>query len=208
MQIKVQQSVGSLCVSVFFVFVVHPLTNGLEFCSAGAARPGSSCNELSLICMLVHGMLDFSHADPKAPSALPGTAPQWCSAYLYVQSIFSCDLLQDRIPGPAHVPMTEEQQKMDEMMAKMKASGMGGKLYDKDALKAQMEALQAQADDGDFGEVHLKEQEQPQQQGAGGTGEQLLEQAKETATSVMSKVKGLWGRLAGGGSTQPGKGEL
>jgi len=119
-------------------------------------------------------------------------------------------LPEDRAPGPAHVPMTEEQQKMDEMMAKMKASGLGGKLYDKDALKAQMEALQEQADDGDFGEVHLKEQEQQQQQqqGAGGTGEQLLQQAKETATSVVNKVKGLWGRLAGGGSAQAGEGEL
>jgi hypothetical protein len=103
--------------------------------------------------------------------------------------------------------MTEEEQKMDEMMAKMKASGLGGKLYDKDALKAQMEALQQQADEGEFDEVHLKEvPQQQQEQAGGGAGEQLLQQAKETATNVINKVKGLWANWAGGSST--GKGEL
>jgi hypothetical protein len=43
--------------------------------------------------------------------------------------LFRC--LQDRAPGPAHTPMSADEAEREQMMARMKAAGLGGQMYNR-----------------------------------------------------------------------------
>eukprot|EP00878_Enallax_costatus_P001617 GHUV01001768.1.p1 GENE.GHUV01001768.1~~GHUV01001768.1.p1 ORF type:complete len:313 (+),score=74.73 GHUV01001768.1:240-1178(+) len=115
-------------------------------------------------------------------------------------------VLKDRKPGPAHVPMSEEESKHEEMMAKMKAAGLSGQMYNRDDIMSQMEDLQAMADGGDIPEVPLREVEssdespvnkvvKPVTEAVAKAGEAVQEavgQAKEVAAAAVEKASGLF----------------
>jgi hypothetical protein len=45
-----------------------------------------------------------------------------------------------RAPGPAHEPLSATAQSQQEMMARLKASGMSGRMFDREAMMAQAQA--------------------------------------------------------------------
>lgn len=45
---------------------------------------------------------------------------------------------QGRAPGPAHVPMSADEAEREAMMARMKAAGLGGQMYNRDDIMSQV----------------------------------------------------------------------
>lgn len=95
-------------------------------------------------------------------------------------------------------------------MAKLAASGLGGQMYDRDSLKAQIEEMQGAADAGAFDSVKLSE---ARPGGAGGGAVEALKRgaaaaagrAAGAAAAARGWLGGLLTKLSGGGG---GRAEL
>jgi glutamyl/glutaminyl-tRNA synthetase len=92
--------------------------------------------------------------------------------------------------------MTEEEERMDSMMAAMKSAGMSGQMYNRANMQQQLEQMREQAEeDGEYQGVPLKEidklreeyvrREADKQAAAGGWQQKL----KDLGSSVADKVQ-------------------
>lgn len=106
---------------------------------------------------------------------------------------------QDRKPGPAHVPMSEEELQREQMMASMKAAGLGGQMYSREDMMNQLGGMGAGGLDG-FPDTSLvgddagpkgEEGLQAQVAKARETVEEVVGQAKEAAAAVVDKAGSL-----------------
>jgi hypothetical protein len=121
----------------------------------------------------------------------------------------------DRAPGPPHVPMSADEAEREAMMARMKAAGLGGKMYNRDDIMSQMDDLQGMADSGEFPEVPLREEAARTPSGAvvdavakaaevaqdvAGRAKEVVTQASEYATAAVGKagslLQGTLGKLS------------
>ena len=68
---------------------------------------------------------------------------------------------KDRAPGPEHEPLSETAQSQQELMARLKASGMSGRMFDRESMMAQaqgegVDVGELGADGGGFGQGDLE----------------------------------------------------
>ena len=68
---------------------------------------------------------------------------------------------KDRAPGPEHEPLSETAQSQQELMARLKASGMSGRMFDRESMMAQAQGEGVDvgglgADGGGFGQGDLE----------------------------------------------------
>ena len=95
--------------------------------------------------------------------------------------------MQDRQPGPQHVPISDDKLQAKQMMQRMKAAGMGGQMYNTEDLLEQMKG--APPEDGGMSEDEMLEaydrsqKGEPGLQGQGPDGGSAFDQAQ----SVLSK---------------------
>lgn len=107
----------------------------------------------------------------------------------------SFSALQDRKPGPAHIPMSEDELQREQMMASMKAAGLGGQMYSRDDMMSQlggMGDLDGMSDTplvGDeAGSAESAEGLQAHVAKAKETVQEAVGQAKEAAAAVVDKA--------------------
>jgi hypothetical protein len=92
--------------------------------------------------------------------------------------------------------MTEEEERMDSMMAAMKSAGLSGQMYNRDSMQQQLEQMrEAAEEDGEYQGVPLKEidklreeyvrREADKQASSGGWQQKL----KALGSSVADKVQ-------------------
>lgn len=120
-------------------------------------------------------------------------------------------VLQDRKPGPPHVPMSPDEAQREQMMASMKAAGLGGQMYSRDDIASQLENLKEMGEDGDIPKTPLHEVKdeaaEPSGEGlqaqvakARETVQEVVGQAKDAAAAVVDKagsfLKGSLGKLS------------
>lgn len=109
-------------------------------------------------------------------------------------------MLQDRKPGPPHVPMSPDEAQREQMMASMKAAGLGGQMYSRDDIASQLESLKEMGEDGDIPKTPLHEVKdgeaaEPSEEGlqaqvakARETVQEVVGQAKDAAAAVVDKA--------------------
>lgn len=97
---------------------------------------------------------------------------------------------KDRKLGPAHVPMSAEELQREQMMASMKAAGLGGQMFSRDDVMSQLGGLtgedtssQAEAKPASVAEGLQEKVAQVKE-----SVEEVVVQAKEAAAAVVDKA--------------------
>jgi hypothetical protein len=138
-------------------------------------------------------------------------------------------LPKDRPAGPRHEPMSERDASVAKMMRQLKASGMGGQMFDREALMKNKKALKGLAGGGDDEDEEEEEEEEWETEGGGGAGapggglggsgsavgaaaaqkvDEIASMAKETLGKGLGWIKGKVAGVAGGSAAGGSGGEL
>lgn len=123
-----------------------------------------------------------------------------------------------RKPGPKHEPMSEEEAQREQLMASMKAAGLGGQMFSRDDIAAQLGGAGGFGDDDDDSGSGSKGS------GSGGIADTVVEsvakasevvsdavgQAKQAAAAAVDKASSLLSSVLGGSGSDSKKddGEL
>ncbi|WIA20894.1 hypothetical protein OEZ85_005239 [Tetradesmus obliquus] len=124
-----------------------------------ASKCNTECATIARACSQVTDSLDLSDLSEalysgKSRSALTQLA---CYEMSNVCRVKPPTVPKDRAPGPAHTPMSADEAEREAMMARMKAAGLGGQMYNREDLMQQMQGLQQQADDGEIPSTPMTE---------------------------------------------------
>lgn len=110
--------------------------------------------------------------------------------------------MQDRVPGPAFNPLSSEKIEHQNMMRRMKSSGLKGQLYDRNQMANNLQEMESMYEDDDemSGMLQdMKQQASPEGQ-AGNEGADsepsLLGEMKDSFGSVVNNVVGSAGKAA------------
>eukprot|EP00882_Tetradesmus_deserticola_P022308 GHRQ01024208.1.p1 GENE.GHRQ01024208.1~~GHRQ01024208.1.p1 ORF type:complete len:316 (+),score=128.64 GHRQ01024208.1:278-1225(+) len=164
------------------------------------SKCNTECATIARACSQVADSLDLSDLSEALYSGKSRSAITQLACY---QMSNACRVKpppvpKDRAPGPAHTPMSAGEAEREQMMARMKAAGMGGQMYNREDLMQQMQGLQQQADDGEFAEVPMTEV--PSGGSAGGRSEapgsvadavvESVVKAGEVVSDAVAQAKG------------------
>uniref|UniRef100_A0A383WPZ6 Saposin B-type domain-containing protein n=1 Tax=Tetradesmus obliquus TaxID=3088 RepID=A0A383WPZ6_TETOB len=124
-----------------------------------ASKCNTECATIARACSQVTDSLDLSDLSEalysgKSRSALTQLA---CYEMSNACRVKPPPVPKDRAPGPAHTPMSAGEAEREAMMARMKAAGLGGQMYNREDLMQQMQGLQQQADDGEIASTPMTE---------------------------------------------------
>lgn len=124
-----------------------------------ASKCNTECATIARACSQVTDSLDLSDLSEalysgKSRSALTQLA---CYEMSNACRVKPPPVPKDRAPGPAHTPMSAGEAEREAMMARMKAAGLGGQMYNREDLMQQMQGLQQQADDGEISSTPMTE---------------------------------------------------
>eukprot|EP00879_Flechtneria_rotunda_P006594 GHRR01006929.1.p1 GENE.GHRR01006929.1~~GHRR01006929.1.p1 ORF type:complete len:317 (+),score=90.33 GHRR01006929.1:203-1153(+) len=180
----------------------------------------TECATIARACSQISDALDLSDLSEalflgKSRSALAQLA---CYKTTNVCTSKPPPVPKDRPLGPAHQPMSADEIQREQMMASMKAAGLGGQMYNRDDMMNQINDLQERSDAGEFPEVAFTETgQEPKHKGVSGLAAEVADQvakagevvrdvvgqAKEAAAAAVDKagsfLKQQLGKLTGSG---------
>eukprot|EP00775_Hariotina_reticulata_P005009 gene5009-5250_t len=159
-----------------------------------ASKCNSECATIARACSQISDDLDLSDLSEalfagKSRSALVQLA---CYEQSNACSARTPPLPKDRKPGPEHIAMSAEEEQQKKLMDSMKAAGMSGQMFNKDDIKAQLDSLQEQADDGEFPTRAFHEEDDSTDSTSSGQQGSVVDTVIKAAKVVQDKVGTAW----------------